>query len=74
MKKAKGEKEINGAIFVCCNVLGKTLELSSVGIRVDKVTLIEQLKISGYLQRTVLLWHKKLLNDEMPLSVGGGIG
>jgi aspartate--ammonia ligase len=70
----KGEKGLNGDIFVWSNVLGKALELSSMGIRVDKATLIEQLKIRGCLERTELMWHRMLLNDEMPLSVGGGIG
>jgi len=50
------------------------LELSSMGIRVDKATLIEQLTLKGCLERKELMWHKMLLNDEMPLSIGGGIG
>lgn len=69
-----GEKGINGDIFVWNNVLGQALELSSMGIRVDKKALLEQLAIRGCMERKDLLWHRMLLNDEMPLSVGGGIG
>lgn len=71
---SNGEKGLNGDIFVWSNTLGKALELSSMGIRVDKATLIEQLSQKGCLERTELMWHKMLLNDEMPLSIGGGIG
>lgn len=73
-KNDEGERGINGDIFVWNNVLGKALELSSMGIRVDKAALIEQLEIRGCMERTELMWHKMLLNDEMPLSIGGGIG
>lgn len=69
-----GERGLNGDIFVWNNVLGNALELSSMGIRVDKTALIEQLEITGCLARKELLWHRMLLNDEMPLSIGGGIG
>lgn len=69
-----GEKGLNGDIFVWNNVLGKALELSSMGIRVDKDALIKQLTIKNCLDRKELMWHKMLLNDEMPLSIGGGIG
>jgi aspartate--ammonia ligase len=71
---SNGEKGLNGDIFIWNNVLGKALELSSMGIRVDKTALIEQLDKRGCPQRKELMWHKKLLNDEMPLSIGGGIG
>jgi aspartate--ammonia ligase len=69
-----GEKGLNGDIFIWNNVLGRALELSSMGIRVDKATLLEQLRLKDCLERTELMWHKMLLNDEMPLSIGGGIG
>ncbi len=71
---SKGQKGLNGDIFIWNNVLGKALELSSMGIRVDKAALIEQLEMRGCLERKELMWHKMLLNDEMPLSIGGGIG
>ena len=45
-----------------------------MGIRVDKQALLDQLKIRGLEDRKELMWHKMLLNDELPLTVGGGIG
>ena len=45
-----------------------------MGIRVDKLALLKQLEICGCEERTQLPFHKALLNDELPLSVGGGIG
>jgi aspartate--ammonia ligase len=67
-------KGLNGDIFVWNPVLRMAFELSSMGIRVDKPALLRQLKIRGCVERRKLLWHQKLLNDEMPLSIGGGIG
>ncbi len=69
-----GRKGLNGDIFVWNPVLEMAFELSSMGIRVDKPALLRQLKIRGCMERKKLLWHQKLLNDEMPLSIGGGIG
>jgi len=69
-----GRKGLNGDIFIWNNILGKALELSSMGIRVDKAALIEQLNKRGCPERKELMWHTMLLNDEMPLSIGGGIG
>jgi aspartate--ammonia ligase len=69
-----GRKGLNGDIFVWNPVLQMAFELSSMGIRVDKPALLRQLKIRGCPERKNLLWHQKLLNDEMPLSIGGGIG
>jgi aspartate--ammonia ligase len=45
-----------------------------MGIRVDRETLLRQLSITGTEDRKELLFHKRLLNNELPLSVGGGIG
>ena len=45
-----------------------------MGIRVDKEALMRQLELTGKEDRKNLYFHKKLLNDEMPLSIGGGIG
>jgi aspartate--ammonia ligase len=45
-----------------------------MGIRVDKAALNKQLAIAGAEQRKSLQFHKMLLNDEIPLSIGGGIG
>lgn len=69
-----GYKGLNGDIIVWNNMLNRSFELSSMGIRVDKKALIEQLKIKGQEGRTELMWHKMLLNGELPLTVGGGIG
>lgn len=69
-----GRKGLNGDIFVWNPVLKMAFELSSMGIRVDKEALLRQLKIRGCMERKTLFWHQKLLNDEMPLSIGGGIG
>jgi aspartate--ammonia ligase len=69
-----GCKGLNGDIFIWNPVLSMAFELSSMGIRVDKSTLLQQLDIRGCPDRRNLLFHRKLLNDEMPLSIGGGIG
>jgi aspartate--ammonia ligase len=45
-----------------------------MGIRVNKHTLLQQLEIKGALERKEFQWHKRLLNGELPLSIGGGIG
>lgn len=65
---------LNGDLFVWNEVLGSSLELSSMGIRVDKKALLKQLEISGCEDRQELYFHKKLINGELPLSIGGGIG
>lgn len=67
-------KGLNGDILVWNPVLKRSLELSSMGIRVDKEALLRQLTQTGTLQRQQLYFHQRLLNDELPLSIGGGIG
>ncbi|SFF59795.1 aspartate--ammonia ligase [Sunxiuqinia elliptica] len=69
-----GFKGLNGDILIWNPVLQSSFEISSMGIRVDKEALLHQLKITGTEDRKELLWHKRLLNDEFPLSIGGGIG
>ena len=69
-----GFNGLNGDILVWNPVLNLALELSSMGIRVDKETLLHQLKLSGQESRLNLYFHKRLINNELPLSVGGGIG
>ncbi len=69
-----GRKGLNGDIVVWNSILQRSFELSSMGIRVDKEGLLRQLKITGTEERKELMWHKMLLNDELPLSIGGGIG
>ncbi len=65
---------LNGDIILWNSVLNRAFEISSMGIRVDKDALNKQLAIRGAEDRKELLWHKMLLNDELPLTVGGGIG
>lgn len=69
-----GKLGLNGDILIWYPVLEQAVELSSMGIRVDKASLLYQLKLSGNEDRERLYFHQKLLNDELPLSVGGGIG
>ena len=73
-KNEDGFLGLNGDLFVWNEVLGSSLELSSMGIRVDKKALLKQLEISGAEDRKELFFHKKLINEELPLSIGGGIG
>ena len=66
--------ELNGDIILWHEPLGRSIELSSVGIRVDKASLKRQLKESGTEDRKDLLFHKMLLNGELTLTIGGGLG
>jgi aspartate--ammonia ligase len=65
---------LNGDILVWNPVTKRRHELSSMGIRVTKETLKQQLEISGQLDFLKLPYHQAILRDEIPLSVGGGIG
>ncbi len=69
-----GFKGLNGDIVIWNPVLQRSFEISSMGIRVDKEALLRQLEITGTEDRKELYWHQRLLNDELPLSIGGGIG
>ena len=55
-------------------ILERRFEISSMGIRVDEESLDRQLTISGCDDRRELPFHKMLLNNELPLTMGGGIG
>lgn len=66
--------ELNGDIFFYHETLDCALEISSMGIRVDEKALDKQLNESGKNDRRELLFHKALLNGELPLTMGGGIG
>ena len=66
--------ELNGDILVYNPMLDSAFELSSMGIRVDKTTLLKQLKQENKLDRVNLEYHQALLNDKLPLTIGGGIG
>ena len=69
-----GKTGLNGDILIWYPVLERSFELSSMGIRVDREALLRQLKSEGKEERKELFFHKKLLNGELPLSIGGGIG
>ena len=71
---ATGLPGLNGDLLVWNEVLGRAIELSSMGIRVDKEALLHQLELSGKEDRKELYFHKRLLNGSLPLSIGGGIG
>jgi aspartate--ammonia ligase len=69
-----GYKGLNGDILVNYPLLDCAYELSSMGIRVDEPALLRQLELRGAQERKGLLFHRRLLNGELPLSIGGGIG
>lgn len=70
----EGHKGLNGDIIFWHPVINTAVEISSMGIRVDKEALLSQLKIKGCEERMELEYHKALLEGEYPLSIGGGIG
>jgi len=65
---------LNGDILVWNPVTKRRHELTSMGIRVTKETLRKQLEITGQLDFLKLPYHQAILNDQIPLSIGGGIG
>ncbi|WP_151737520.1 aspartate--ammonia ligase [Paenibacillus tengchongensis] len=66
--------KLNGDLVLWYPVLEQAFEVSSMGIRVDKQSLIEQLQLSGDEERAGLEFHQLILQDKLPLSIGGGIG
>ena len=66
--------ELNGDILYWNEVLGRAFEISSMGIRVDPESLDKQLTLAGCDDRRALPFHRMLLNGELPLTMGGGIG
>lgn len=71
---SEGLQGLNGDILIWNPILNRSFELSSMGIRVDKEALLRQLSLTGEEARTQLYFHQRLLNDQLPLSIGGGIG
>ncbi|MDY4172871.1 MAG: aspartate--ammonia ligase [Evtepia sp.] len=65
---------LNGDILLWNDVLGHAIELSSMGLRVDSAALDRQLTTAGCDDRRQLTFHKLLLEDQLPLTIGGGIG
>ncbi len=66
--------ELNGDILFWNDLLGCSFEISSMGIRVDPESLDRQLREAGCDHRREYTYHKMLLNGELPLTIGGGIG
>ncbi|MCK4991534.1 MAG: aspartate--ammonia ligase, partial [Bacteroidales bacterium] len=69
-----GYRGLNGDIIVWNEILECAVELTSMGIRVDKTELMTQLELTDKLEDAELLFHRRLLNEELPSSMGGGIG
>lgn len=69
-----GHRGLNGDILLWYPLLHQAFELSSMGIRVDGKSLRKQVKIKGEEKKLDLDYHKRLLNEELPLTIGGGIG
>ena len=65
---------LNGDLLLWDDILERSIELSSMGIRVDKTALLRQLKEEGEEKRLDLYFHQRLMNDTLPLTIGGGIG
>ncbi|MBO7467378.1 MAG: aspartate--ammonia ligase [Bacteroidaceae bacterium] len=69
-----GYEGLNGDIIVWNETLGRSFELSSMGIRVNKEVMLHQLQLCGKEDRENLYFHKRLLGGELPQTIGGGIG
>ena len=65
---------LNGDLLIWNDVLDSALEISSMGIRVDDKALNNQLKITNHEDRKKFKYHSMILNNELPLTIGGGIG
>ena len=66
--------ELNGDILLWNDILDRSFEISSMGIRVDEDAMARQLKLADAEDRACMEFHKKILNKELPYSIGGGIG
>ena len=66
--------ELNGDIILWNEVLDRAFEISSMGIRVDADAMKRQLELAGCPERAELPFQKAILNDELPYTIGGGIG
>lgn len=73
-KDEAGRPGINADLLVWDDIRGKSLEISSMGVRVDEEALAYQLKITGQDKRRELPFHCALLKGELPYTIGGGIG
>ena len=66
--------ELDGDLLIYDKVIDKTIEISSMGIRVDEKSLKEQLMKSDCMDRIDLPYHQKILQKKLPYTIGGGIG
>lgn len=66
--------ELNGDILLWHEPIQNVLELSSMGIRVDSDTLSRQMEIAGHQDRASCMFHSMVLDDNLPFTIGGGIG
>lgn len=74
ISEVNGLAGLNGDLLIWYPILERAIELSSMGIRVDKETLNRQLALSGKEDRKKLYFHSRLLEGSLPQSIGGGIG
>ena len=65
---------LDGDLLFYHEVLDTALEISSMGIRVDKTALLLQLEKAGSMDRLAFDYHKQIIDEKLPLSIGGGIG
>lgn len=66
--------ELNGDIIFWNEILDRSFEISSMGIRVNSEAMLKQLKEAGKLERQNQEFHRDVINNKLPLSIGGGIG
>jgi len=65
---------LNGDLLLWDDILDRAVEISSMGIRVNPQTMLRQLELTGTEDRKNLYFHRRLLNNELPQTIGGGIG
>ena len=66
--------KLDGDLLVFDKVIGRSIELTSMGIRVDKDSLLDQLKKTDTMYKLDLPFHQKIVKEELPYTIGGGIG
>ncbi len=66
--------KLDGDLLVYDKVIGKAMELTSMGIRVDRKSLLEQLKKAHCEERLSLPYHQEIVHEKIPYTIGGGIG
>ena len=65
---------LNGDLLIYSHIIGKAIEITSMGIRVDENSIISQLKKANCIDRINMPYHQKILRKELPYTIGGGIG